>query len=110
VTDLKKTDDAAATEVPLDAAAAEIRGRFLGGVQLAQRWGAGIGEYAPGGAQVDAETGEVTEPEKKPEPVEEPPAEVAEAPVEEPKEDPVQAELNRALDRISAYINRVRRT
>lgn len=98
----------------------EVHERFVAGVQLAQRWGAGFGERAPGGAQFNPVTGERIEPEK---PNEEKPdepekkdeetpeaaaPEAAEATEEKPDEES-KNDLTQALERISNYVQRQQR-
>lgn len=78
----------------------EIIRRLQAGVDLARLRGSGSGSPSPGGAKVDVQTGEVTRPTP------EKPAE--EKPKEEPKPEP-QAEVVAALDRITGYVDRLRR-
>lgn len=100
------TDEAELVRLTPDA---EIHSRFQGGVNLAQRWGAGIGEYLPEGTVYDSETGElyvrrITPPaEEKPAEEVQPPAEEEPAKLEEP------SEKDALLQRLAGYIERLRR-
>jgi hypothetical protein len=79
----------------------EVIQRLMAGIHMGQTLGAGHGAPTPRGAEVNAETGEVTRPEpKQPEP---------EVPAEEPEADPVKESVQASLERVKAYIDRVAR-
>lgn len=90
----------------------EIRERILGGIRLAQMYGAGTGEYLPEGTVVDADTGDILV--RRPEP---PKADEEEKPAEEPEvesteEKPTEEQPSEADDllaRLQRYIDRLRR-
>jgi hypothetical protein len=78
----------------------EIIERLRAGIDLGRLHGAGAGHPSPAGAKVDVQTGDIDRP--KPE------RKVEEKPKEELKPEP-QGEVVAALDRISGYVERLRR-